>query len=138
MGVAIIYTYTGWTAIYPQFAATVTQAAFDAMLYPLAQQYCVNDGSGLVSTSITQTNLMGLMCSHIAQLLFGTATQPASGIVGRVNTATEGSVSVGAEMPAPNNAIQGWLNQTQFGAMYWAATAPYRTMRYLPGRSYRA
>ena len=132
MGVAITYTYAQWIAVYPQFASTVTEAAFDATVYPLAQQYCVNDGSGPVSTAVIQTTLIGLMCSHVAQLLFGSATQALSPLVGRVNTATEGSVSVGVEMPVPTNATQGWLYQTQYGAAFWAATSPYRTARYVP------
>lgn len=134
MGVAITYTYAEWIAVYPQFTTTVSSAAFDTTVYMLAQQYCVNDGSGPVTTSAIQTTLMGLMCSHIAQLLFGSSTQPVSPLVGRVNSASEGSVSVGVDMPAATNATQGWLYQTQYGASYWAATSPYRTMRYVPAQ----
>lgn len=134
MGAAIVYTYNAWSTAYPQFAATVTQATFDATVYPLAQQYCVNDGSGPVTTSSIQTVLMGLMCAHIAQLMFGSSLQDANALVGRISSAGEGSVNVSVEMPQANDDIQAWLQQTQFGAMYWSATAPYRTMRYRPGR----
>jgi hypothetical protein len=132
MGVAITYTYAEWIAVYPQFAGTVTSAAFDATVYMLSQQYCVNDGTGPVTTAAIQTTLMGLMCGHVAQLLFGSSTQAVSPLVGRVNSASEGSVSVAADMPPASNATQAWLYQTQYGAAYWAATAPYRTMRYVP------
>jgi hypothetical protein len=131
MGVAIDYTYAQWIAAYPQFTSTVTSDAFANTVYPLAQQYCRNDGGGPVSSSQIQTVLLGLMCSHIAQLLFGVNGQGPSGIVGRVTDATEGSVSVSADFPAtPANA---WFLQTQFGASFWQATAAYRVMRYIPG-----
>lgn len=134
MGVAIVYTYAVWSATFTQFSNTVSQTAFDTTIYPLAQQYCVNDGSGPVPTSDIQTNLMGLMCSHIAQLLFGSNLQPASTLVGRINSAGEGSVNVAVEMPQAKSSIQAWLQQTQYGTMYWAASAPFRTMRYRPGQ----
>lgn len=133
MGVAITYTYADWIAVFPAFSGTVTQAAFDATLYPFAQQYCPTDGTGAPTTVQITTNLVGLMCAHIAQLLFGSATQPVSPLVGRVSNASEGSVSVAVEMPPPGNPTQGWLQQTQYGTMYWVATSPYRTARYIPG-----
>lgn len=133
MGVVVNYTYDQWIAVYPQFSSTVTSAAFTTTLYPLAQQYCRNDGGGPVTTSQIQTNLLGLMCAHIAQLVFGSSTQPLSPLVGRISDASEGSVSVKAEMPPAGNPTQAWLQQTQFGTMFWVATSPYRTMHYMPG-----
>jgi DNA-binding transcriptional regulator YdaS (Cro superfamily) len=130
MGVAITYTYPQWIAAYPQFSQTVSQGPFETTVYPLAQTYCGNDGSGPVSDATLQAMLMGLMCAHIAQLFFGNCTSPAPQIVGRINSATEGSVSVSSEMPMPTNATQAWLYQTQFGAAFWAATSPYRRMIY--------
>ncbi len=134
MGVAINYPFSTWIAVYPQFTSTVSQAQFDGLVFPVATQNHANDGSGPVTTSDAQTVLLGLMCSHVAQLLFGSSTQPLSALVGRISNATEGGVTVAAEMPAAPNAIQAWLNQTQYGATYWVATKPYRTMRYIRGR----
>lgn len=62
-------------------------------------------------------------------------TSPPAGIVGRIASATEGSVSVAAEYDAPPNASQAWLIQTKYGAEYWSATAKYRTARYVPNRN---
>lgn len=53
----------------------------------------------------------------------------ASGKVGRVSSATEGSVSVSLDMGAVPGTAAWWL-QSQFGAAYWNATAKYRTFRY--------
>lgn len=54
---------------------------------------------------------------------------PPQGIVGRVNQATEGSVSVSAEMIATANSQ--WYLQTTYGASYWTATARFRTAIYI-------
>jgi hypothetical protein len=51
---------------------------------------------------------------------------PPLGIVGRINTATEGDVSVAAEWQAPPNANQAYFVQTKYGAQYWTATARFR------------
>src|SRR5271156_4011669 len=54
------------------------------------------------------------------------------GIVGRINTASEGDVSVAAEWQAPPNANQAYFVQTKYGADYWTMTARYRTAIFIP------
>lgn len=63
----------------------------------------------------------------------GLAVAPPPGLVGRINTASEGSVSVGADMGDVNagSPSQAWYMQSAFGAEFWAATAQYRTARYI-------
>src|SRR5262249_37816262 len=61
---------------------------------------------------------------------------PNPGTVGRVASATEGSVSVTLEMPN-QPAAAAWYLQTPYGASFWAATALYRTARYVPGPAMR-
>lgn len=58
---------------------------------------------------------------------------PASPIVGRINTASEGSVSVGADMGDANagSPNQAWFEQTPWGARYWASTSQFRTGGYV-------
>ncbi|MDE3023802.1 MAG: DUF4054 domain-containing protein, partial [Pseudomonadota bacterium] len=60
--------------------------------------------------------------------------QAASPLVGRINSATEGSVSVTADMGAVTN-TQAWYMQTKYGAAYWQASAPYRNFQYRTGSS---
>lgn len=56
---------------------------------------------------------------------------PASQLVGRINSASQGSVSVQTEWPANDpSAQEKFLSQTKYGAEYWAATAQYRTAQY--------
>ena len=70
------------------------------------------------------------MVAHIAQLMFGSKTQPISPLVGRIDSATQGSVSVHAEMPSsPNKA---WFYQTTYGAMYAQLMTPYWQGFYAP------
>lgn len=54
------------------------------------------------------------------------------GIVGRVNSASEGDVSVSSEWQAPPNANQAYFTQTKYGAQYWTATARFRTAQFVP------
>jgi hypothetical protein len=57
---------------------------------------------------------------------------PPLGIVGRINSASEGDVSVSAEWQAPANANQAYFVQTKYGAQYWTMTAKYRTAIFVP------
>lgn len=128
MGAVATPNYAAWEALFPEFS-NVNSAQY-ALYFDLAAQYCRNDGCGPASTVAIQTRLLNLMTAHIAFLLAGdNKSDGASSLVGRINTASEGSVSVGAEMPGAN-ATSAWYLQTKYGAAFWQATAPYRTARY--------
>jgi hypothetical protein len=75
--------------------------------------------------------LLNLLVAHITQLRNGANGSGPSGLVGRINHAQEGSVSVGADM-GPMAYGQAYYMQTQWGALYWQATAKYRVFRYVP------
>jgi hypothetical protein len=57
---------------------------------------------------------------------------PPLGIVGRINNASEGDVSVASEWSAPPNANAAYFLQTKYGADYWTMTARYRTALFVP------
>jgi hypothetical protein len=57
--------------------------------------------------------------------------QQASPLVGRIDNASEGSVAVATQNDYPPGTPQ-WFQQTKYGSDYWAASAPFRTMRYRP------
>ena len=123
------------------------------MYFDLATTFCRNDGGGPVGAGVggcgglfsffsspttsaaatqLQTNMLNLLTAHLAQLFAPLPTgQPASGLVGRITSASEGSVSVSAEFPASPAAA--WFLQTAYGAAFWQMSAPFRTARYLPG-----
>jgi len=131
MGVTIAFDYTGWIARYPEFSTTVL-APTATMLFNEATIYHRNDGTGPVSSVQAQTVFLWQVVAHLAKLYFGTNTEPVSSIVGRISNASEGSVSVSTENSYPPGTPQ-WWQQTKYGSAYWAAAAPYRTMRYLRG-----
>lgn len=75
--------------------------------------------------------LLTLLTAHITALTNGVNGQPPAGIVGHVNHAQQGSVSVSAGVGTMVYG-QAYYMQTQWGAEYWQATAKYRSMRYIP------
>lgn len=128
--VAAVFNYANWILLFPEFANTVSANQADILL-PVTGAYLRNDACGPGTTVAQQTTLLNLIMAHCAQLFYGSSTQPLSPLVGRVNSATEGSVSVGVDFP--QNPEDAWYNQTKYGAAFRQATAPYRTMRYVPG-----
>jgi hypothetical protein len=129
MGVVVQFDYTAWSLLFPQFS-NLNSAQITGPVLTLAQQYNRNDGGGPVNDLGVQTQLLNLMVAHVAQLLYGSTTQPLSPLVGRISNAGEGSVSVGADFPTtPSNA---WFVQTQFGAAWWQLALPFRLGRYIP------
>jgi hypothetical protein len=61
------------------------------------------------------------------------APKDANTPVGRISSATQGSVTVQTEL----NVLPGqasWYSQTKYGLDFWQATAGYRLARYKPGQ----
>lgn len=93
-----------------------------------------NDGTGRVRTVELQTQLMYLLTAHLCQLFSGPDGNNPSGLVGRISSATEGSVTVATEFESTKNSA--WFDQTPYGATFWQATASFRSFpAYVPGRS---
>jgi hypothetical protein len=140
MGCIVAFNYAAWVARYPEFTSVQKQVAQE--YFNEATIYHRNDGGGPVPTAPIQTTLLNMMTAHIAARYAQSqgspspgAAQDANSLVGRISDATEGSVTVRAEMPTSLSAYQAWLFQTKYGADYWQATIPFRTMRYLPPRN---
>lgn len=125
MGVAV-FDYVVWAARYPELAASV-DATLAGAYFTEAGLYLDNTDASVVQDVPTRLLLLNMLVAHIA-ILNGAAR---GGLVGRVSTATEGSVTVNAELATPGTAA--WFAQTQPGASFWQATTAYRTMRYAPG-----
>jgi hypothetical protein len=132
----IQFNYAGWVATFPVFAnvsAPLAQTYFD-----LATLY-FSDCGWLASLRQAPT-LLNLLTAHVAWLMAprdddgnpASTGQPASPLVGRIDQASEGSVSVHADMGEANAASpsQAWYMQTTWGAAYWAALSQFRTFRY--------
>lgn len=111
---------------YPEFA-TVGDSLL-GMYFDEAGLYLNNTPCSVVQDLARRTTLLYMLTAHIAGL-------SVASLVGRISNATEGSVSVTADMGPVTNS-QAWYLQTKYGASYWNATRPYRTARYVPGRSH--
>jgi hypothetical protein len=137
----VTFVFADWAAAFPLFAncdPTMAQSWFNRATFlcgnlPSNPTNCV---PGMVQ------NLLYLLTAHIAFLNAprdGSGNPAATGtpappIVGRINSASEGSVSVGADMGDVNagGPSQAWYMQTTWGSEFWAATAAVRTFQYVP------
>ena len=139
MGAVAVFNYSAWQALYPEFINVTSPQA--ANYFTLATVYLRNDGTGPVQNTTLQTTLLNYLTAHIAYMAGmstaqgATSTSPgtAPGLVGRVNSASEGSVSVSAEL---GNMPQGaaYFTQSPYGLAFWQASAQFRTAMYRPGR----
>lgn len=134
MGVIVAFDYAQWIATFPEFAVTVNPTQAQSY-FNLATSIHRNDGGGPVNNEAQQLTLLNLVTAHIAAMFSPPACGTPSGLVGRINSATEGSVSVQAAYSNNVSEQMAWFIQTKYGAMYWTAAAPYRTMRYLPNKN---
>ena len=127
----VVFNYTTWAGQYPELAGSVASPQATGY-FNQAQLYLDNTASSPVidaSVGGKRETILYMLTSHIAAMLATINGAAPSGIVGRINSASQGSVSVGAEMPAPMSAA--WWNQTRYGAMAYAALAPYRLGMYV-------
>lgn len=133
MGV-VSFDYTGWSARYPELSSSVN-SALATLYFGEATLYLDNTDCSIVVDLGQRTTLLNMITAHIAQLNAPIGGQPATPLVGRIETASEGSVSVTAKYADQVPGSMAWFIQTKYGAAYWAASAIYRTMRYvLPNR----
>lgn len=86
-------------------------------------------------TDATQAGvLLNLIVAHLVDLNFpGGGSPAAQGLVGRVTSASEGSVSVTLDAGTIATASQAWWLQTPYGLSFWQLTGRYRTFRYARG-----
>lgn len=131
MGV-VAFDYDAWALRYPEFNATVTAPVANAY-FQEAQLYCDNNDHSIICNLDERAVLLNMVTAHIAQINAGSNSQPASPLVGRINNASEGSVSVQAEYADVTSGLMAWFLQTKYGASFWTATAKYRMGRYFPG-----
>lgn len=137
----VTFSYTAWSALFPQFSATVNSG--QAQLYfNMATLYVANTDCAIIPYDPTATppvttraDILNLTVAHIAQLFSGSTVGPPSPFVGPVSDATQGSVSVSTTLGnLPMSAT--WWATTVWGLAAWQAMAPFRTAQYRssPGR----
>jgi hypothetical protein len=120
----VVFDEVAFKARYPEFSALTSPVL--AAYFTEATIYLNNTETSPVTDATQRAVLLNMIVAHIAQL-----AASASGIVGRISSATEGSVTIQSEMGPMTNS-QAWWMQTKYGASYWQATSSYRTFRYMP------
>lgn len=115
---------------FPAFATVSNEALlmnFDSATLQLSNSCCSR-----VRDAAKRERLLNLLTAHITALFNGVNGVPPTGVVGRIAGAHEGSVSAQIGWDARVQQSQAWYLQTQWGALYWQSTLPYRTMMYVP------
>lgn len=119
--------------IYPEFPAA-SDDFLQLMFDEACSLYIDNTDASIVQDVRERQFLIFKLVAHLSSLRGYGAGGDRGGLVGRISSASEGSVSVSVDNPGSNDASW-WYMQSPYGADYWQATAPYRTMRYYPGAS---
>lgn len=123
-----------FVASWPEFTGLTNAAMQNA--FNLATFLLNNSCASLVQDANRRLVLLYLLTAHVAFLNSGTNdgagnVTTAPGIVGRIDTAAEGSVSVGASYSSEVGQSEAFFIQTKYGAQFWQMTAQYRTMHYI-------
>jgi hypothetical protein len=129
MGI-VAFDYQRWILRYPEFASVSEELA--QMYFEDAELYCDNAPKSRIRDEKMRALLLGMLTAHIASLNAALNGRASSPLVGRINSASQGSVSAQTQFDVPAGSAQ-WFAQTKYGAAYWEATAAYRTMLYIPG-----
>jgi hypothetical protein len=131
------FDYDRFVSAFPQFAGVNTDTL--ERIWISAGLIFRNDWSSPEPNLNTRAYLLGLLAAHIATLFAGPAGAPGGGMyggggmVGRINSKSVNGVSVSADGFPGVTGTSSWYLSTQYGALYWKATAAYRTMHYIPG-----
>ena len=96
-------------------------------------EYLILDNSRLSCLSEkTRKKLFYLLVAHKAELQ-NRIDGGNSSLIGRISSASEGSVSISSEFPSAGGKISSWLNQTPYGVEYLAMIAPYTSALWFSG-----
>lgn len=126
---AVVFDKARFQTAYPEVRAADAQLE---MWFAQAESLLDNTSRSIVKKPEEREMLLFLLVRHFAALAERAAQ---GGLVGRIASASEGSVSVSADMGAAiGNAA--WYLQTPYGATYWQLTAKYRRFRYVSGGCY--
>lgn len=124
----VAFNATLFKARYPEFAAVSNDLL--ALYFDEAGLYLSNKDNSPVQDVSRRTVLLNMLTAHIGALGGALSATGKAQPVGRITSATEGSVSVSFDAGAVPGSAE-WYSQTQYGAAYWKATASLRGMRYI-------
>lgn len=128
----VVFVTADFIAEYPEFTGLTDPRA--QSMFNIAQQSLLdNSDNSPVMDLPYRTQLFYMLVAHLLTIFkispatgAGNSTPP-----GRISSATEGTVSSSFEYQVPQgSAMMAWYLQTQYGAMFWTATAQFRSMLY--------
>lgn len=120
------FNFAAWVARYPEFGAVSTDLA--ALFFAEATLYLDNSDTSPVEDVARRLILLNMLTAHVAALAGASGRD--AGSVGRVSSASEGSVSISLDAGAlPGSAA--WYQQTSYGLSFWHATKNLRSATYI-------
>lgn len=136
----VTFSFQTFTILFPEFSCLIEAQA--QAYFMMATLYCPNVPQNPFNCSGVLAQLLYLVTAHIAWLLSpkdanGNPTAPGQGspaapLVGRISAATQGSVNVSLEFDGTaGGPSEQFFSQTQYGLIFWQATASIRTARYI-------
>ena len=134
MAVAV-FNYAQWAALFPELAGSVSEPLATSF-FAIAGLLFDNSDCSPVDDLTARLAMLNYVTAHLASLAGyplapGQTVPTPREMVGRVSSATEGTVSVTSDYGAMRE-NQAWWLQTQYGATFWQLTRWLRTMRYVP------
>ena len=124
----VVFDPAAFIVQFPSFA-TVPAPALQTN-FGIATLMLNNSYGSVVQDEPTRASLLNLLTAHITALLNGVNGEAPSGIVGRINSATQGTISVQTEFKTDSEAAS-FFTQTQWGAAFWQSTTVFRRFRYV-------
>lgn len=119
----VVFDPITFKARYPAFNS-VDDAVLE-LYFSEATLYLNNTNASIVVDLSVRTLLLYMLTAHIAFL-----AERDAGIVGRVNSGTEGSVAVSVDNISPAGS-PAWFAQSQYGASFWQAMLRFRSFIYI-------
>jgi hypothetical protein len=126
----VTFDFAQFALEYPEFA-TVNPVRAQSM-FNMAQLSLLDNYGGLPIAVPQLAELFNMLVAHLLTLFGREAPVGANNTpVGRMSAATQGTVNVAFEYKIPEgSSLSPWYNTTQYGAMFWIATARFRSARY--------
>lgn len=125
MSGVVVFDIAKFRAIYPNINATDAQLE---SYFVEATMLLNNTDKSCVKNLVEREILLFLLVAHLAMLQGRVET--GNDAVGRVASATEGSVSVSFDNGTTTLSDK-WYQQTPYGSKYWALTSKYRSFLYV-------
>ena len=125
MSGVVVFDIAKFREIYPNITATDAQLE---SYFVEATMLLNNTDKSCVKSLVEREMLLFLLVAHLAMLQG--RVESGNDAVGRVASATEGSVSVSFDNGTTTLSDK-WYQQTPYGSKYWALTSKYRSFLYV-------